>query len=705
MKQKYGPDKLRIVWKHFPLPFHKQAKPAHVAAQAVFQAAGSEAFWKFHDSAFANMRQLTPANFDTWAAAAGADPAKFKAALADPSVAAKVDADIVAAKPLGVRGVPAFYINGIFLRGAQPKAKFATLIDAQLAAAKAMRRQGVPADRLSLELSKKNYMARPRAKKRLPHDPVADKTVWKVPVGNSPVLGPNDALVTWVVFSEFQCPFCKRLKPTLHQIRKQYGTQLRIVFKHNPLPFHKRAKPAAQLSIEAHARKGNAGFWAAHEKLFANHRALDDDDLERYARELGLNATLAMAAVQNHKHRARIDADQDLATDLGARGTPHSFLNGRRVKGAQPASIFEKVIEQELVKARQLVSQGTPRRRVYAKIMQTAKVPPPPEQIAVPPVYSDSPVLGNRNAPITIYLFSDLQCPFCARLHRRLLPLIESQKGKVRLVWYNLPLRFHHHARRAATVAYEVRAQRGDRAFWKVVGLIFKGQKAPDYRHKLLDWAVEAGANRKQVELALNQGRFDKIIDRDLAIAHELGIKGTPMSVVHGYRLNGAQPPAAFRKLFALASKDLRAGKSPAKLKQSAINAAIAHIAAEAKNQPPLPPSPPVSTPAGRTIAASHLLIQYAGSKRARHTVTRTKIEASALIVQLLAKARAGADFSKLAARYSDGPSAPRGGQLGTFPRGRMVKPFDDAAFALAPGELSGVVETPFGFHIILRTR
>jgi protein-disulfide isomerase len=91
IKEKYGPDKVRLVWKHNPLPFHKQARPAHEAAATVMGLAGSEAFWKFHDSAFANQQALTDENFEKWAAEAGADRAKFKAAFSEKKYAAKVD--------------------------------------------------------------------------------------------------------------------------------------------------------------------------------------------------------------------------------------------------------------------------------------------------------------------------------------------------------------------------------------------------------------------------------------------------------------------------------------------------------------------------------------------------------------------------------------------------------------------------------------
>jgi parvulin-like peptidyl-prolyl isomerase len=106
-------------------------------------------------------------------------------------------------------------------------------------------------------------------------------------------------------------------------------------------------------------------------------------------------------------------------------------------------------------------------------------------------------------------------------------------------------------------------------------------------------------------------------------------------------------------------------------------------------------------------IGARHILIQYQGSMRAKPEVTRTKDEAKALAEKVLAEAKApGADFAALAGKYSDEPkAAERGGDLGMFTRPRMVKEFSDAAFLLKVNEISGIVETKFGYHIIQRTK
>jgi hypothetical protein len=123
---------------------------------------------------------------------------------------------------------------------------------------------------------------------------------------------------------------------------------------------------------------------------------------------------------------------------------------------------------------------------------------------------------------------------------------------------------------------------------------------------------------------------------------------------------------------------------------------------------PPRPDSGPVvqaPAPSGQ-IAASHVLVMHRGSERAPEGITRSAEEARTRAADVLRRARAGEDFAGLARQFSDEPGAATGGgDLGTFGRGMMVAPFEQAAFALQVGQISDVVETPFGFHVIKRTR
>ena len=112
------------------------------------------------------------------------------------------------------------------------------------------------------------------------------KETYKVDVGDAATKGGDEALVTIVEWSDFQCPFCGRVNPTMAKIQETYGDKVRIAFKHNPLPMHNRAMAAA-VAAEAAGKQGK--FWEMHDKLFANPRELTDENFEKYATEIGLD--------------------------------------------------------------------------------------------------------------------------------------------------------------------------------------------------------------------------------------------------------------------------------------------------------------------------------------------------------------------------------------------------------------------------------
>ncbi len=171
---------------------------------------------------------------------------------------------------------------------------------------------------------------------------------YKVDVGEAPVKGSDDAVVTIVEWSDFQCPFCNRVSPTLAKIEAEYGDKVRIAFKHLPLSIHPQAPQAHAASIAAH-RQGK--FWEMHDRIFSNQRDLSTETLESHARAIGLDMDRFSADVRSDEVKNLIDADMEQAKGLNVTGTPSFFINGKYISGAQPFENFKRIIDAAIEKA------------------------------------------------------------------------------------------------------------------------------------------------------------------------------------------------------------------------------------------------------------------------------------------------------------------------------------------------------------------
>ncbi|MFY0523516.1 DsbA family protein [Archangium gephyra] len=400
-----------------------------------------------------------------------------------------------------------------------------------------------------------------------------DPTVFKVPIDGSPTKGNADALVTLVEFSDYQCPFCSRADATVKQLQKDYGSKLRVVMKQNPLSFHSRAKAAALAAMAA----GEQGkYWEYHDKLFANMKALEDADLEKYAGELGLNVSRWKADLAKPEFSAIIDRDQALAGKLGANGTPAFFINGRFLSGAQPIDNFKAIIDEELAKAEALTRSGTPANQVYAAIMakgvDAAPNKPAQQQQAPAQAYrkvefpADAPSFGPKDAKVTIVEWSDFECPFCSRVGPTLKQIKETYPKDVRVVFRHQPLSFHPNAKPAAEASMAAHEQG---KFWEYHDKLFQNQKALD-RANLEKYAQELGLNMSQFKAALDSGKFRAKVEADASAGAAVGANGTPTFFVNGREFVGAQPFEAFKKIIeeekARAEKLLSSGTKQADL-------------------------------------------------------------------------------------------------------------------------------------------
>jgi len=566
--------KVRIVWRNNPLPFHRNAGPAHTVAIEAFEQGGSEKFWEMHDKLFENQRALSREDLIGYAREIGLNVDQVEAALDNDEHAGTIREDQQVAQRFGARGTPHFFINGRKLAGAQPFEKFDEIVSDEIRRAEQLVETGVSKNEVYAALTRNAKTSfeeperpaaadRGRGAQKVP-DPDA---VYKVPVDDEPMKGPENALVTIVEFSDFECPFCGRVGPTLKQIADRYGDDVRVVWKNNPLPFHRNAMPAAIAALEIHEQLGDDKFWAFHDKLFENQRALTRENLETWAQELGgVNMGQFRAALDNDEHKSTIEDEQQLARSLGASGTPAFFINGRYLRGAQPLPAFTKVIDEELAKAKERVQAGTPRSEVYAKSIENGATEPQfvgggggdddgpaaarpaadqKYEISIP---DDAPRKGKGNARVVIQEFSDFECPFCSRVLPTLKQIEEEYGNKVAIVWRNYPLPFHRNARLAHVAAMEIHEQLGDDKFWAFHDVLFENQRALS-RSDLERYAQElGGVNMGQFRAALDNNEHDDRVQRDQDAIQEAGARiGTPSFFINGRLLQGAQPFPAFK--------------------------------------------------------------------------------------------------------------------------------------------------------------
>jgi protein-disulfide isomerase len=552
LREVYGPERLRLVWKNRPLPFHANGRPAAEAAAGVFALAGADAFWHFARLALAGQSELGENRYLEWAKAAGvSDLVAYRSGLHAHAWIADVDADAESAKELGVDGTPWFFVNGVALVGAQPVLAFTRLIDEAEAAARAKMAEGVSAERVYDVLSKANVAAKPPADPEGGADDANE--VFRIPVGTSPTRGPASAPVTIVEFADYQCPFCRRVESTLRDLGAEYGDRLRLVFKNAPLPDHERAEPAAEAALEVRAEKGDAAFWMMHDDLFDHSNDLGDHALVRWAEKAGADGNRIFAAIGKRAHAAEIAADADLAEDFDVQGTPQFFINGRHLAGAQPKERFIAVIEQELKKARELIDGGTAPSAVYEARTKDGRGAVGPERKPLTNIPSGDPTRGDADAKVTIHEFADFQCPFCVQAEATVREVLRAYGARVRLVWHDLPLPVHPHARTAARAAREARLQGGEQAFWAIHDRLMKGDglNRPD-----LDRDARAlGLDMVKWNAAIDGDLHKEEIDADCDSARDLGLNGTPSFLVvargsaAGYVIVGARSVPAFRRL------------------------------------------------------------------------------------------------------------------------------------------------------------
>jgi thiol-disulfide isomerase/thioredoxin len=166
-----------------------------------------------------------------------------------------------------------------------------------------------------------------------------------VTVGGGATRGPEEAPVTIIEFTDFQCGFCKRTVKVLNEIAEIYGDKVRVVFRDFPLFIHPEAQKAHEA---AQCARDQGKFWPYHDMLFENQRAMKPDNLKAYAEDLGLDTAKFNACLDDGVKESVVKADMEAGREIGVSGTPAFYINGRFLNGAQPFENFERIIDDEL---------------------------------------------------------------------------------------------------------------------------------------------------------------------------------------------------------------------------------------------------------------------------------------------------------------------------------------------------------------------
>lgn len=557
------PKDLRVVWSNNPLPFHAQAMPAAMAAMAAHR---QGRFWQMHDKLFAGQADLSEAKLRSWAQEIGLDMAQFDADRQDENLRQQITREQRAAKAVGAEGTPGFLINGRLVEGAVPIEQFKEAIEAALAVTRSpavAAKQGF--ERLEAAVTGLEPERGPKfmeyfvlgaeapgveqqaAAEPAPQGggglelPPGNEEVWRMTVSkDDQVRGDNNkALVTIVAVSDFQCPFCATVSKTVEELQASHGEEIRVVFKHFPLSDIHPAALGAHAAAIAAAEQGK--FWEFHDQLFAHQDQLTEDNYVAWAREMGLDVAKFDKTRQSKATRERIEADIAQGRSLRVDGTPHTFINGRKLAGALPVELMTRVIDEELAKARQAGRQGA---ASYDELVANGRV----FQSLDPKVntfdLSKLPALGKATAPHTLVVFSDFQCPYCKRIAGELKALQKSKRDQLKVVFAHYPLPFHDQARPAHILAQEAFAQGGEKMFWKVHDALFEIQEQLT-QENIEKVGTAAGLDMGRYAAAKADQRHDALIEAVMKAGQDAGVEGTPNLFIDGRRFLPMAPSLA----------------------------------------------------------------------------------------------------------------------------------------------------------------
>jgi len=372
----------------------------------------------------------------------------------------------------------------------------------------------------------------------------AQRELAGVAKGDFPSFGPANASVTVTVFSDFECPFCARFATMMRkEVLPAEAGRVRLVFRQFPLPMHPWARAAAEASVCAY-QQNHDSLWSFHDFFFDRQRELTPDNLRAKILEhagtiSGLDRTKFEACLAKGESKTVVDRELAFGNDNGIHATPTVFINGKQARVSDFAQMLAVVRQLEKDPNAPIPS---PASAASAK----ARQPQPQAREIADVARGDLPSLGSASAAVTVTVFSDFECPYCARfadmMRKQVLP---AAGGNVRLVFRYFPLSMHPWARASAEAAVCAFQQKND-YFWSFHDFFFAHQQEltpANLRQKILDHAHGiAGLDRGRFGRCLTQGGGKALVDREVAFADANGIGATPTVFLNGKEMKVVAP-------------------------------------------------------------------------------------------------------------------------------------------------------------------
>jgi len=367
----------QIRWVHRTLLLDEEYT---LAAETALAAAAQGKFRPMHERLFALRGHVTRAEAEMLGRELGLDMIRFRGDLDAGTYRAAINEDMKDAEKLGITGTPTFFVNGRPVIGNQSLKVFADVVDEELARAQALRATK-PADLYEALVAKGRLVADTADADHEPFE-LDPNVAYRVGLGlPGHQQGPDDALVTIVEWSDFQCPYCARNAPLLAHVRQKYGDQVRIVYRHYPLYNHRDAQLAAEAAVAA-AEQGK--FWAFHDQLWKNFGKLSRADIESYAKAAGMDVGKLRVALDERRYYDVVVAENAAAEALGVSGTPTMFINGQPVVGSREPHDIDTIIDAHLRNAKGAIARGIAKTDVYSLVMSMARGEERADPSAVP---------------------------------------------------------------------------------------------------------------------------------------------------------------------------------------------------------------------------------------------------------------------------------------------------------------------------------